>query len=626
MGKAKHGLKKYEEALDFYRQYLAVQRAQRRRVGIGVALNSIAIVQRERGQLAQALESFQQALATKRGNSNGSSQAATLINIGALHEELGRFEQALASYEQARRLLEESPHWLWEAKNHWGRARLLLRDQRAAEAVKESKLGVELMSAAYATLAQSESARAGEQFAGLIDVGCRASVVARQQESLFWFIEHGSAGALREMLGSRLALEAAVIPAEHRRALALARQRVRASVEGYREARLQGERSRTRAARRLWRQAQQDLLAVARRVEREEKAAAAMTLTQPDDLKSAQSRLGEHEALVMFGPTHDGTVATAIVARSDRVRTVAFPGKGAIRNAVAELLQSDQGVDPSKVASAQELLVKPLGLAKEVRRVFVAPTGRLGYVPFALLLPSKEVVNVPSASTYGLLVQDRANRGTRVLAIGDPDYDTISEAAARAHRSGGLGQLAPLPATRAEVAAVGDLKLVGSEATETRLHAAALDQERWRAIHLACHGLIDTERAMLSSLALTADAENDGFLTALEVFRARFPSDLVVLSACETGRGRVYRSEGIVGLARAFMFAGAPRVICSLWRVDDKATKALMVKFYELWNPKFGKRLGAVAALKEAQRFVREHEKWSHPYYWAAWVLWGLGD
>ena len=132
---------------------------------------------------------------------------------------------------------------------------------------------------------------------------------------------------------------------------------------------------------------------------------------------------------------------------------------------------------------------------------------------------------------------------------------------------------------------------------------------------------------MLSALALTADEENDGLLAALDIFRMEIPADLVVMSACDTGKGRVYMTEGIVGLTRAFMFAGAPRVICSLWKVDDEATQALMVKFYELWNPKDGsKGLGAAAALKKAQEYVKSQEGWAHPYYWAAWVLWGLPD
>jgi len=80
-------------------------------------------------------------------------------------------------------------------------------------------------------------------------------------------------------------------------------------------------------------------------------------------------------------------------------------------------------------------------------------------------------------------------------------------------------------------------------------------------------------------------------------------------------------------MTRAFMFAGAPRVIVSRWKVDDEATRALMVKFYELWNPKDGaKGLPTVTALKKAQEYVASHEKWRHPYFWAAWQLWGLPD
>ena len=118
------------------------------------------------------------------------------------------------------------------------------------------------------------------------------------------------------------------------------------------------------------------------------------------------------------------------------------------------------------------------------------------------------------------------------------------------------------------------------------------------------------------------------------------PADLVVLSACETGEGKVVQGEGIMGLTRAFMFAGAPRVICSLWKVDDEATRALMVKFYELWNLGRSPRTRASEASRRGpgpgcrrprrcgrrRRSCASQEKWKHPYYWAAWVLWGLPE
>jgi len=200
-------------------------------------------------------------------------------------------------------------------------------------------------------------------------------------------------------------------------------------------------------------------------------------------------------------------------------------------------------------------------------------------------------------------------RGQGTLALGDPEY--------------GDRELAPLPETRAEAAAVGDVVLLGADATEARLVEALAARERWRSVHLACHAAIDPERLDRSSLAVTVGAGGDGHLTAQEVFRLRVPADLVVLSACETGRGKAYGAEGVVGFTRAFLHAGAPRVIVSLWRVEDRATRVLMEEFYAAW------KTGGVStaeALRRAQAKVASTEGWEHPRYWAAWQLWGLPD
>jgi CHAT domain-containing protein len=98
----------------------------------------------------------------------------------------------------------------------------------------------------------------------------------------------------------------------------------------------------------------------------------------------------------------------------------------------------------------------------------------------------------------------------------------------------------------------------------------------------------------------------DGLLSVLDLADLRVAADLVVLSACETARGRVLGTEGVIGLPRALFLAGCPRVLASLWKVDDEATKALMVKFYELWNPRDGSAgLGPAAALEAAQEAMR---------------------
>ena len=149
---------------------------------------------------------------------------------------------------------------------------------------------------------------------------------------------------------------------------------------------------------------------------------------------------------------------------------------------------------------------------------------------------------------------------------------------------------------------------------------------RWRAIHLACHGLVDTARPLRSALALSIDERGPGLLTCADIYRTRLATDLAVLSACRTGQGTIYRIEGIVGLTQAFMLAGAPRVLVSLWDVDDEATAAFMTAFYKHWNPKDGSGASATKALRAAQDAVRKDKRWKHPSYWSAWVLWGLPD
>ena len=310
---------------------------------------------------------------------------------------------------------------------------------------------------------------------------------------------------------------------------------------------------------------------------------------------------------MLYGIT--GIEAVALVVRRASARTVWLRESSAILEACGGLLlDGPPYVEPKRAAALHKLVIEPLELGDDAKRVLVSPAGRLSYVPFALLMPTREVVYVPSATTHGLLAEERDLRGKRVLALGDPNYRTLAGDTVTLRRSS--PKLEPLPATREEVAAIADLRLVGDKATETGLVHALAGDGRWRAVHFACHGLIDPAHPMLSSLALTADDESDGFLTCREVFDLKIPTDLVVLSACETGKGKIYKSEGIVGFTRAFMYAGAPRVIVSLWKVDDAATKALMVKFYELW-----KTLPTATALKKAQEFVKGHEKWSHPSF-----------
>ena len=258
------------------------------------------------------------------------------------------------------------------------------------------------------------------------------------------------------------------------------------------------------------------------------------------------------------------------------------------------------------MAAVQELAVAPLKLGDDVRRVLLSPDGALCWVPLGSAMGKREVAYVPSATVLRMLRARSKPGAKQVLALADPDYSNDKN-------------LAALPGTRVEAEKIADRTLLGTKANRDELVKALAAQKRWRAVHIACHGILDPKRPERTSLMLSGTVRR---LHALDIARMNVAADLVALSACNTARGRLVKGEGVVGLTRAFFIAGADRVLVSLWKVDDAATSAFMIEFYRLW--KSGK--SAAAALRGAEAHVKAQPKWKDPRYWAAWQLWGLPD
>jgi CHAT domain-containing protein/Tfp pilus assembly protein PilF len=167
----------------------------------------------------------------------------------------------------------------------------------------------------------------------------------------------------------------------------------------------------------------------------------------------------------------------------------------------------------------------------------------------------------------------------------------------------------------------------GLEATDFRANrstATSPDLANYRIIHFATHGLLNSQHPELSGLVFSLVDKNgnaqDGFLTLQDIYNLNLPADLVVLSACETGLGKEISGEGLIGLTRGFMYAGASRVVASLWNVSDVATAQLMAEFYRSME-KDG--LPPAAALRVAQIKMLQQKRWASPYYWAAFQLQG---
>jgi CHAT domain-containing protein/Tfp pilus assembly protein PilF len=285
----------------------------------------------------------------------------------------------------------------------------------------------------------------------------------------------------------------------------------------------------------------------------------------------------------------------------------------------------------------------------------------------APLIAGHEIVSLPSASALAELRQASANRKEppkAVAVFADPVFDRrdervaaslsgisrakqkvadsssrddeLSASAQRLTRSAtdvglikGRMYLSRLLWTQREAAAILNvtpagqgLEVLGFEANRATAISPALAE--YRVVHFATHALLDSKNPELSGLVLSLvdkrGQPQNGFLDLDQIYNLNLPVDLVVLSACDTGLGKEIRGEGLIGLSRGFMYAGATRVMASLWSVDDEVTSELMARFYKSLEQN---KMSPAAALRAAQIEVAKQERWSSPYYWAGFQLQG---
>lgn|GEM_PF-2455773 len=362
-----------------------------------------------------------------------------------------------------------------------------------------------------------------------------------------------------------------------------------------------------------------------------------------DELRAALPRGAAYVAYALLEEEAWALVVTSESARPRRLGAGAEQMqalRSALENVAAATAQEGAPSLEGPAAEAARLtlrrrLLEPLGLAPQIRTLVVAPDPALVFVPWAWVLGPETALDValePSATAFTWLATRNDPPGRGTLAVGNPAYPdrlglgaSVLRAAERGTPSAVLPTFRPLPYSldeaRAAASRPGDRLLVGEEANEEAFWttlASRGPRHRWRSVHFAVHGLVDPEHPALALLALAPSAQEDGLLTLAEIQRHRIPADLVVLSACRTARGRVADGEGLLGLCRGFLMAGATQVIASLWDVPDAPTAELMLEL----RAHLDAGLDAARALREAQASVRA----SHPdpAAWAAWVLWGV--
>jgi len=271
------------------------------------------------------------------------------------------------------------------------------------------------------------------------------------------------------------------------------------------------------------------------------------------------------------------------------------------------------GGDLSLEQSLYRRLILPLQGDLNRRNLVIVPHGALHYLPFNALNDGRDYLieryslrMLPSASVIKYLQAKKVLKQADILAFGNPDLgDPRLDLAYAQQEAQAVARTQP----RSRV-------LLRREATESAFRKYG---DGFHYIHFATHGQFDSEAPLKSALLLARDAENDGRLTVDKLYSMRIDADLVTLSACETGLGKIASGDDIVGLTRGFLYAGSNSIVASLWKVDDLATSYLMTAFYSDLK-KTDKR----EALRRAQLDTKK--KYPHPYYWASFQLTGNAD
>lgn len=646
LGQIYSELQDLDKAAAFYDQALVLQRAVGSRRGEAILLSNLSVVEVKRGQPEKAAALSNKALELIRQVGDRQGEAGMLAQLGRAEGARGDLGAARAALESSLAILESlretiadrelrSTYFSSAQEYYDSYIHVLMRLHE-----QQPRAGHDI-----AALEASERARARSllEILAEADVDIRSGAPAdllERERSLQQTLELKAARQARVLVGRSSPQQVAAVASE---------------VAGLVD--------------------QLDTLQAQIRVASPRYA----DLTRPQILKAAeiQALLDPETLLLQY---RVGSAASYLWAVSHESITVhPLPLRSEIDAAARrfwQLAQSDRSGGEATAAAIElgRMLLGPVAARLAGKKLAIVADGSLQYIPFAALVAPQpaetasyrplvldhEIVTLPSASTLAQLRRDMAARkpAPRALAVlADPVFD-VSDARiarpdlrktsstgndlvqnltrgelARAMAESGMNEsgagLGRLIGSRREAAAIAALVSKGQarEALDfeaSRQTATGSELAQYRIVHFATHGLINSRHPRLSGLVLSLVDRNgqpqDGFLRLHEIYNLQLSADLVVLSACQTALGREVRGEGLLGLTRGFMHAGAPRVVASLWKVDDRATAELMKLFYEKM---LVDKERPAAALRSAQAALYKQKRWQSPYYWAAFVLQG---
>jgi CHAT domain-containing protein/tetratricopeptide (TPR) repeat protein len=643
-------------AEQLYQQALAIyEKLAPNSLEVARTLNNLGNVASDRGDLARAEQLYQQALAIYEKLAPNSLQvAAATLNLGNVARDRGDLVRAEQYYQQAMAIYEKlAPNSLDVASTLQNLANLARQQKNYPQAQQYLARVLAIYETQRAAIPDPETKTAfAERYFNAYTLQAQLALDQQQPQQAALALERSRARTLAELMFTRAlpvptnapqALKDLIAQQEQlqRDFLLLARQQRQANANDADTV----QRLQAQARQLADRQRQLD-----QQLRQQFPQYADLLNPQPPDLKQLQAALDANTVLLYHAFANTELLIVAVSRQAVRGYRVKVDPRtlendlAAFRKLVAkpplERTASERRKLPALGQRLYATLIKPAEPSlKNATTVLLCPEGALNQLPWGALIvavdkqgrPTYWVERVAIGLTLsaGVYLQAKAvrpaERGVAIAAVSQYRRLEVAQAPKTAQlvrRSGRA--LGDLPAVKQEVAQV--RRLLGKQGVAAVLEAAATPErarqmaQGARVVHFACHARADGVDPLGSGLLLSPAGSDEGLLTAAEVVSQwRLRADVVMLSACETAVGQVRRYEGMYGLARAFLFAGARSVGASLWRVDDVSTARLMGVFYR------GYALGVpkVEALRRAQVALLRDRQYADPYYWSGFVLIG---
>ena len=670
-------LGQYQRALETHLRVLEMRRATDDQLGLGITLRNIGDCYERLGDKQKALASYFESLDFARKAGNHFYTATTLIHLGLIYDSLGQKEKALDYLNQALKLRQTINDRRGVAITLGYIARVERDRGNLSEARKDIEEALEIAEE-LRTQVVSQQLRA-TYFASVqqyrefyIDLLMRLHKENPSQQLIqtaFNASETGRARSLLELLREasteiRHGVDPALLERERKLGETIADK-------AQRQMRLLNREHTEEQAKEIAKEIAElttDYEQVQAQIRQTSPQYAALIQPMPLAVDEIQRKVLDRETLLLeYSVGEEKSFLWAVTP--DSIKAYELPNRAAIEPLARRVYESLKvrnlsGADEAyakAAANLSQILLGPVAAELKDKRLLIVSDGVLQFIPFAglpdplaadsrPLVIDHEVVITPSASVVASLRQETANRkpAPRALAVfADPVFSnddprvSIAQLAhskpaekdsgadvSRSMTESGLTSLRRLRFSRQEADEIArlanDAKLEAVDFEANRKLATSAELSQYRVVHFATHGLINNQHPELSGIVLSLVDDKgqpqNGFLRLYDLYNLKLSADLVVLSACQTALGKEIKGEGLVGLTRGFMYAGAPRVVASLWQIDDRASAEFMKRFYQ---EMLVQKLRPAAALRAAQISMQKDKRWNAPHYWAAFTLQG---